>query len=65
LWAVFPEGQAILEETRSYSLAETPDTALNAYAIGRRVVHVPFEWRLEHHDRLAKIFLEILSRAGS
>lgn len=65
LWAVSPEGQATLEETRSYSLAETPDTALNAYAAGRRVVHVPFEWRLQHHDRLAKTFLEILNRAGS
>lgn len=65
LWAVSPQGQATLEEARGYSLAETPGTALNTYAVGRRVAHVPFEWRLEHHDRLAKIYLEILNRAGS
>lgn len=64
LWAVSPEGQATLEEARGYSLAETPGTALNTYAIGRRVVHVPFDWRLEHHDRLAEIYLGILNRAG-
>ncbi|MEQ8509181.1 MAG: ABC transporter substrate-binding protein [Rhodospirillaceae bacterium] len=60
LWAVSPEGQATLEEARSYSLAETPGTALNTYAEGRRVVHVPFDWRLENHDRLSEKFLTIL-----
>ena len=65
LWAVSPKGQATLEEARGYSLAETPGTALNTYATGRRVAHVPFDWRLENHDRLAEIYLEILKRAGS
>lgn len=65
LWAVSPEGQAVLEKERSYSLSETPGTALNAYAEGRRVVHVPFEWRLENHDRLAEKYLTILNSAGS
>ncbi len=63
LWAVSPEGQATLEETRSYSLAETPGTALNDYASGRKVVHVPFDWRLENHDRLSETFLAILNNA--
>ncbi len=65
LWAVSAEGQAVLEEARSYSLAETPGTALHDYAQGRRVVHVPFEWRLENHDRLAEKYLAILEKAGS
>jgi ABC-type Fe3+ transport system substrate-binding protein len=64
LWAVSPEGQATLEEARGYSLAETPGTALNTYAQGRTVVHVPFDWRLENHDRLAEIFLNILSEGS-
>jgi iron(III) transport system substrate-binding protein len=64
LWAVSAEGQAVLEEERSYSLSETPGTALNAYAQGRRVVHVPFEWRLENHDRLSAKYLAILDGPG-
>ncbi|MEQ8734352.1 MAG: ABC transporter substrate-binding protein [Rhodospirillaceae bacterium] len=65
LWAVSAEGQATLEEARSYSLAETPGTALNTYAKGRRVVHVPFDWRLENHDRLSEKFLAILEGNGA
>lgn len=65
LWAVSPDGQATLEEARGYSLATTPGTALNTYAEGRNVVHVPFDWRLENHDRLAEIYLAILEKAGN
>ena len=64
LWAVSAEGQATLEEARSYSLAETPGTMLNTYAAGRRVVHVPFDWRLENHERLSEKFLAILGGEG-
>lgn len=64
LWAVSPGGQATLEDARGYSLAATPGTALNTYAEGRKVVHVPFDWRLENHDRLSERFLEILENAG-
>lgn len=65
LWAVSAEGQAILEKERGYSLAQTPGTELHNYAEGRQTFHVPFEWRLENHDRLSKKYIAILDQAGS
>ncbi len=65
LWAVSPEGQAVLEQERGYSLAHTPGTALYEYAEGRQTFHVPFEWRLENYERLAEKYFAILEQAGS
>lgn len=64
-WAVSPEGQKVMEEARASSLVETPGTALNEYSKGKKVVHVPFEWRLENFNRLQKKYQTILERAGS
>jgi iron(III) transport system substrate-binding protein len=59
LWAASPEGQKILEAVRGYALVETPGTALNAYAQGKKVVHVPFEWRVANMQRLTDRYQKI------
>ncbi len=63
-WAVSPEGQKVLEAARAYSLVETPGSALAEHAKGKRVVHVPFEWRMEQYNRVQDRYQKIIDSAA-
>jgi ABC-type Fe3+ transport system substrate-binding protein len=63
-WAVSAEGQKVLEEARAYALADNPDSVMGKWARGKRVVYVPFDWRMTHYNRIQDRFQKIIDDAA-
>ena len=59
-WAVSSEGQKVLEEARAYALIDNPESAMGQWAKGKRIVYVPFDWRMEHYNRIQDKFQKIM-----
>jgi len=59
-WAVSAPGQKTLHHVRGYSLASTKGTDINAYLQGKKVIHIPFEWRMKNDERLSKKFSQLM-----
>lgn len=59
-WAVTPAGQKTLHEVRGYSLVSSKSGYMYNYIQGKKVLDVPFDWRMNNEARLSKRFREVL-----
>ncbi|MBM3513794.1 MAG: extracellular solute-binding protein [Alphaproteobacteria bacterium] len=64
-WAISPEGQKVLEAARAYSLIDNLESAQGKWAQNKRIVYVPFDWRMEHYNRLQDRFQNIMDGSAS
>ncbi len=59
-WVVSPAGQKTIHDVRGYSLVGSKTGNMYKYIQGKKVVDVPFDWRMNNEARLSKTFREIL-----
>lgn len=59
-WVVSPEGQKTIHDVRGYSLISTKSGDMYNYVQGKKVVDVPFDWRMKNEARLGKKFRAVL-----
>lgn len=55
-WVVQPAGQKTIHEVRGYSLVSSKSGYMYNYIQGKKVIDVPFDWRMENEARLSKTF---------
>jgi iron(III) transport system substrate-binding protein len=59
-WVVSPSGQKTIHDVRGYSLINTRTGDMYKYVQGKKVIDVPFDWRMQNEARLGKKFRSIL-----
>ena len=59
-WVVSPAGQKTIHDVRGYSLISTKSGDMYKYVQGKKVVDVPFDWRMKNEARLSKKFRSVL-----
>ena len=59
-WSVTPAGQKTLHEVRGYSLVDSKSGYMYDYIQGKKVIDVPFDWRMANEARLSKKFRGVL-----
>ena len=59
-WVVSPAGQKTIHDVRGYSLISTNSGDMYNYVQGKKIIHVPFDWRMKNEGRLSKKFRSVL-----
>ncbi|MBO39749.1 MAG: hypothetical protein CMM75_11335 [Rhodospirillaceae bacterium] len=59
-WVVSPAGQKTIHDVRGYSLISTKTGDMYKYVQGKKVIDVPYEWRMKNEGRLSKKFRSVL-----
>ena len=59
-WVVSPAGQKTIHDVRGYSLISTKTGDMYKYVQGKKVVDVPYDWRMKNEGRLSKKFRSVL-----
>ena len=59
-WVVSPAGQKTIHDVRGYSLVGSKTGNMYEYIQGKKVIDVPFDWRMKNEARLSKTFRAIL-----
>lgn len=59
-WVVSPSGQKTIHNVRGYSLISTKSGDMYKYVQGKKVVDVPYDWRMKNEARLSKKFRSVL-----
>ena len=59
-WVVSPAGQRTIHDVRGYSLISTESGEMYKYVQGKKVVDVPYDWRMKNEARLSKKFRSVL-----
>ena len=59
-WVVSPAGQKTIHDVRGYSLIGTKFGDMYKYVQGKKVIDVPFDWRMKNEARLGKKFRSVL-----
>lgn len=59
-WIVSPAGQKTIHNVRGYSLISTKTGDMYKYVQGKKIVDVPFDWRMKNEARLSKKFRSVL-----
>ena len=59
-WVVSEAGQKTIHDVRGYSLISTKTGDMYNYVQGKKVVDLPYEWRMKNEGRLGKKFRALL-----
>lgn len=59
-WVVSPAGQKTIHNVRGYSLVSSKSGYMYDYIQGKKVVDIPFDWRMNNEARLSKKFRAVL-----
>ena len=59
-WVVSPAGQKTIHDVRGYSLISTKGADMYKYVQGKKVIDVPYDWRMKNEGRLGKKFRSVL-----
>ena len=59
-WVVSPAGQKTIHDVRGYSLVSSKSGYMYDYIQGKKVIDIPFDWRMKNEARLSKKFREVL-----
>tara|TARA_B110000014_G_C20081854_1_gene565417 strand:+ start:454 stop:1500 length:1047 start_codon:yes stop_codon:yes gene_type:complete len=59
-WVVSPAGQKTIHDVRGYSLISTKTGDMYKYVQGKKVIDVPYEWRIKNEGRIGKKFRSVL-----
>ncbi len=59
-WVVSPAGQRTIHDVRGYSLISTEAGDMYTYVKGKKVIDVPYDWRMKNEARLSKKFRSVL-----
>ena len=59
-WVVSPAGQKTLHDVRGYSLVSSKSGYMYNYIQGKKVIDIPFDWRMKNEARLSKKFRAVL-----
>ena len=53
-------GQKTIHDVRGYSLVTSKGTYMHNYVQGKKVLDIPFDWRMKNEARLTKVFRAVL-----
>ena len=59
-WVVSPQVQKTIHDVRGYSLISTNTGDMYKYVQGKKVIDIPFNWRMKNEGHLGKKFRSIL-----
>ena len=59
-WVVSPAGQKTIHDVRGYSLVTSKGTYMYNYVQGKKVLDIPFDWRMKNEARLTKVYRAVL-----
>ncbi len=59
-WVVSPAGQKTIHDVRGYSLVSSKSGYMYDYIQGKKVIDVPFDWRMKNEAPLSKKFRAVL-----
>ncbi len=59
-WVVSQPGQKTIHDVRGYSLISTKSGDMYKYVQGKKVIDVPYDWRMKNEARLGKKFRSVL-----
>jgi len=59
-WVVSEPGQKTIHDVRGYSLISTKSGDMYKYVQGKKVIDVPYDWRMKNEARLGKKFRSVL-----
>ena len=59
-WVVSEPGQKTIHDVRGYSLISTKSGDMYKYVQGKKVIDVPYDWRMKNEARLGKKFRSVM-----
>ena len=59
-WVVSPAGQKTIHDVRGYSLVSSKSGYMYDYIQGKKVIDIPYDWRMKNEARLSKKFRAVL-----